>query len=100
MLSVFFCENLFFRSMATHKIPKKDAQATHMIKTNKLSNYYILYKMDCLSEGFKYILGMQLFWSLNSSILGDVQYTLSVLVTCKSLSLHEKDWMWLGQSDS
>lgn len=54
MLSVFFCENLFFRSMATHKIPKKDAQATHMIKTNKLSNYYmILDKMDCLSEGFK-----------------------------------------------
>lgn len=55
--------------------------------------------MDCLSEGFKYV-GMQLFWSLNSSILGDVQYTLSVLVTCKSLSLHEKDWTWLEQSDS
>ena len=40
--------------MATHKIPKKDAQTTHMIKINKLSNYYmILEKMDFLSEGFK-----------------------------------------------
>lgn len=100
MLNVFFLWELIFQINGYPQNPKKDAQATHMIKTNNLSNYYTLYKMDCLSEGFKYVLEMQLFWSLNSSILGDVQYTLSVLVTCKSLSLHEKDWTWLGQSDS